>query len=31
VTLDTDMNKPEWRRARLVHASELLEGYLTAK
>jgi AcrR family transcriptional regulator len=28
VTLDTDMSKPEWRRARLTHALELLEGYL---
>ncbi|KQZ22905.1 hypothetical protein ASD47_24315 [Caulobacter sp. Root1472] len=31
MTVNTDMSKPEWRRARLAHALELLEGYLTAK
>lgn len=29
-TLDTDMSTAEWRKARLVHALALLEGYLTA-
>ncbi|PVM86385.1 TetR family transcriptional regulator [Caulobacter radicis] len=30
VTLDTDMSTAEWRRARLQHALDVLEGYLTA-
>ena len=30
VTLDTDMGTAEWRKARLVHALALLQGYLTA-
>lgn len=29
VTLDTDMSQADWRRARLAHALEVLEGYLT--
>ncbi|WP_232793200.1 TetR family transcriptional regulator [Caulobacter hibisci] len=29
-TLDTDMTTAEWRRARLQHALDVLEGYLTA-
>lgn len=29
-TLDTDMSTAEWHRARLQHALDVLEGYLTA-
>jgi hypothetical protein len=29
VTLDTDMSEAEWRRERLTHALESLEGHLT--
>lgn len=30
-TLDTDMSTIDWRRARLKHALDVLQGYLTAK